>query len=283
MTTVDLAPTPDTTGPDTTGPDATGPVATGGHPRIHPVPLRRVVGVELRKMFDTRSGFWLMASIAITALASTVGMILFAPHDQLTYYAFAKAVGLPMTVILPIIAVLSITGEWSQRTGLTTFTLVPHRHRVILAKVVASVTVGVVSMLFALLVGVVGNLVGPAVVGTDPVWDVTVPHVLTIVLGSLVSLLTGTALGLLFRSSPAALVGYLVLALLLPTVFGLLAASRPGFQDVDPWVDLNRAQAPLFDGTIAGEQWAQIAVATALWALLPALTGLLTLRRSEVK
>ena len=44
-----------------------------------------------------------------------------------------------MTVILPIIAILSVTGEWSQRSGLTTFTLVPHRGRVIPAKVVVAV------------------------------------------------------------------------------------------------------------------------------------------------
>ena len=31
------------------------------------VPLSRIVKVELRKMFDTRSGFWLMASIGILA------------------------------------------------------------------------------------------------------------------------------------------------------------------------------------------------------------------------
>jgi len=164
-------------------------------PGAHQVPLLRVIRVELRKMFDTRSGFWLMASIAIAAVLTTVAMILFAPAEQLTYYAFAKAIGFPMTVILPMIAVLSITGEWSQRSGLTTFTLVPHRTRVIVAKVVASVTVGAASMLFALAVGVVGNVVGTAIAGTEQVWDVTVAHALQIVLGGLMCLLTGTMLG----------------------------------------------------------------------------------------
>ena len=42
-----------------------------------------------------------------------------------------------MTIILPMIAILSVTSEWSQRSGLTTFTLVPHRGRVILAKAIA--------------------------------------------------------------------------------------------------------------------------------------------------
>ncbi len=34
------------------------------------VPMSRLVKVELRKMFDTRSGFWLMMSIAIVVDAS---------------------------------------------------------------------------------------------------------------------------------------------------------------------------------------------------------------------
>ena len=142
----------------------------------HQVPLSRVTRVELRKMFDTRSGFWLMASIVILGVLTTVGTILFAPDADLTYYTFAKAIGFPMTVLLPIIAVLAITGEWSQRSGLTTFTLVPHRNRVIAAKVIASLTVGVVAMLFALVTGVVGNLVGTTIAGTALVWDVSFAH-----------------------------------------------------------------------------------------------------------
>ena len=34
-------------------------------------PVPRLMAVELRKMFDTRSGFWLMVSIAITGVLAT--------------------------------------------------------------------------------------------------------------------------------------------------------------------------------------------------------------------
>jgi ABC-2 type transport system permease protein len=91
---------------------------TGRRTEITPIPLSRVIRVELRKMFDTRSGFWLISSIAITGLLATIATIAFAPDDQLTYYNFAKAVGYPITIILPMVALLSITSEWSQRSGL---------------------------------------------------------------------------------------------------------------------------------------------------------------------
>ncbi len=192
---------------------------------IPQVPLSRVIRVELRKMFDTRSGFWLIASIVIAGLVATVATILFAPDKDLTYYTFAKAIGFPMTVVLPMIAILSITGEWSQRSGLTTFTLVPHRSRVIKAKAISSVAVAVASMLFAFVLGVVGNLVGTAIAGTSLVWDVSFAEGVNILLGNLLCLLTGTMLGMLIRSSAGALVAYFVYSLLLPTL-----SAPPGHQ-----------------------------------------------------
>jgi ABC-2 type transport system permease protein len=250
---------------------------------VPPVPLARVVRVELRKMFNTRSGFWLMASIVITALLTMVATVLFAPAEDLTYYTFAKAIGFPMTIVLPMIAILSITGEWSQRTGLTTFTLVPHRRRVLLAKAIAAVAVGAAAMVFALAVGVVGNLVGTAIAGIDPVWDVSAAEMVNIVLGGLLCLLMGTMLGVLVRSSAGAMVAYFVIALVLPTIAGILSASEEWFVDVQPWVDPNWARSFLFEGTLTGEQWAQVGVTTAVWLVLPALLGLRLVMRSEVK
>ena len=253
------------------------------HRPVQAIPLGRVVRVELRKMFDTRSGFWLMASLVIVGVVATIGTILFAPDDQLTHNTFAAAIGFPMTIVLPIIAILSITGEWSQRTGLTTFTLVPHRRRVLLAKAISSVAVGAAAMVFALAVGIVGNVAGTAIAGTDPVWDVSAAEAVNIVLGSLLCLLTGTMLGILVRSSAAALVAYFVMALVLPTVAGILTASEEWFADVQPWVDPNWARSFLFEGTLTGEQWAQVGVTTAVWLVLPALLGLRLVMRSEVK
>jgi hypothetical protein len=90
-------------------------------------------------------------------------------------------------------------------------------------------------------------------------------------------------LGILFRSSPVALVAYFVTSSLLPTVFGLLATNEAGFGDLQRWVDLNYAQSFLFEGTLTGMQWARLAVATTLWLILPALLGLRLVMRSEVK
>jgi hypothetical protein len=247
------------------------------------VPLSRTVRVELRKMFDTRSGFWLIASIAITGLIATIATIAFAPDSDLTYYTFAKAIGFPITLLLPMVALLSITSEWSQRTGLTTYTLVPDRKRVVLSKTISSVTVAIASMLFAFVIGAVGNVVGSTIAGTSMVWDVSIGNALTIVLGNLTCLLTGTMIGMLVRSSAGGLVTYFVLTLVLPTLSGILATSQEWFANLQPWVDLNYAQSFLFEGMHTGAQWAHIAVTVLIWIVLPGIVGIRVVMRSEVK
>lgn len=248
------------------------------------IAFRRVLHVELRKMFDTRSGFWLMVSVAALSVVATVAVIAFAPEDQITYESFATAIGLPLSVVLPMIAILAITSEWSQRSGLTTFTLVPSRGRVIGAKATATFLVGVVSMVVAFAVGALGNLAGSAVTGVDPVWNVSLSAVPQIVLGNLVGMAVGFALGVVLRSSPAAIVGYFVVSFVMPGILVLLAEVREWFADLQPWVDWNTSQVTLFDGaTDTAREWAMLATTCAIWIAVPLAVGLFFLRRSEVK
>ena len=125
------------------------------------IPFTRIVGVELRKSFDTRSGLWLLISIGLAALVTTGAVIAWAPTDEFRYSQFTLAIGMPMSIILAIITVLSVTAEWSQRSGLTTFTLVPHRGRVMLGKALSACLVAVAATGVAFAVGALGNLAGP--------------------------------------------------------------------------------------------------------------------------
>jgi len=252
---------------------------------VKPIPLTRITAVELRKMFDTRSGFWLIASIVITSLLAAGGVILWASDVDLTYSTFATAIRFPVVIILPLIAILAVTSEWSQRTGLTTFTLVPHRSRVITAKAISSVGIAIAAMVITFAVGALGNLLGAAVRGSALVWDVSVTQCLYYVLGMVLSLLIGFMLGVLIRASTGAIVAYFILTFLLPTVFGLLATSQHWFHQLQPWVDIQFAQAGLFvfDQSLTGQEWAHIVVTGITWLLIPMLVGLRLVMRTEVK
>ncbi|MFC4784582.1 ABC transporter permease [Nocardioides sp. MAHUQ-72] len=248
-----------------------------------PIPLSRIVAVEARKSFDTRSGFWMLASIGITALLATAAVILWAPDSSLTYDSFAAAIGVPMTIILPMIAILSVTGEWSQRSGLTTFTLVPHRGRTILAKGIVAVAVGVASILVAFAIGAVGNVVGAAIAGVDTTWDLGLDSLLYIVLANVLGLLIGFMLGVVIRNSPGAIVSYFVYSFVLPTLSMVLAANQQWFKDLQPWVDFNYTQSTLFDGGLTGEQWLQLGITGLAWLVIPLAVGVRMVLRSEVK
>ena len=102
--------------------------------RDHRPGLGQLIAVELRKMVNTRSGFWVPIGVALITVA--VAIIASANHGGLdgTFTHVLHKAGLPAAFLLPVMGVLLICGEWSQRTTLTTFTMVPSRWRVIGAK-----------------------------------------------------------------------------------------------------------------------------------------------------
>jgi ABC-2 type transport system permease protein len=267
----------------TSGSTRTRAASPGSTRETRGIPMTRIVSTELRKTFDTRSGFWLLASIAIAAVLASAAVVLFASDADTTYNSFAAAIGVPMTVILPIVAILSVTGEWSQRSGLTTFTLVPNRGRVIFAKALVSVGVGIASILLAAGIGALGNLAGSAIAGVDPVWNLSVADVADIVLANVLGLMVGFMLGVLIRGSAGAIVGYFVYSFVLPTLSMLLASSQHWFHQLQPWVDFNFAQSALYNGTLDAHQWAHLAVTGAIWLAVPTALGVWLVMRSEVK
>jgi ABC-2 type transport system permease protein len=114
-------------------------------------------------------------------------------------------------------------------------------------------------------------------------WNSSLPDLLDIVLGNVLGLLIGFMLGLLIRSSPGAIVAYFVFSFVLPTLSSLLAENAAWFHDKQPWVDFNYAQSALFDGGLSGQEWANLAVTSVIWLIVPLLLGIRLVLRSEVK
>jgi len=253
------------------------------HRKHAPIPFRTVVGVEARKAFDTRSGFWLLVAIAAAGVLATGAVLAFASNRDLTYDNFAGAIGVPMTILLPVVAILAVTGEWSQRAGLTTFTLVPHRGRVIRAKLVVTIAIGVSSIALALAVGAVGNIVATGLKGIDTTWDLSFTTMLYILGADLIGMMTGFMLGVVTRNSAGAIVTYFSYWFVLPTLSMVLADNQSWFEKAQPWVDFSYDQGRLYDGGFSGQDWAQLAVTGTFWLILPLAFGLWRVMRAEVK
>jgi ABC-2 type transport system permease protein len=241
------------------------------------VPFSRHVVVEMRKMFDTRAGKWLMITIVvITALV--VGLLLiFAPDDGKNFEAFLGGTATPQGFLLPVLGVLLVTSEWGQRAALTTFTLEPHRERIIGAKVAAAVLFGIAAIVVAIAVAALATVIA----GVDDMWGAYgFGDLGNFALLQTMGIVQGLAFGMLFLNSAAAIVTYFVL----PIAFNILTSIIEQVRDIQPWIDIGTAQTPLFSGEgLTGEEWAQVGTTTLIWIVLPFAVGAWRMLHAEVK
>src|SRR5689334_3961706 len=148
------------------------------------VPFSRLVKVELRKMLDTRAGMWLL--IATALLTGLVLVIFLINADDKSFVNAMQASATPQGILLPVLGILLVTSEWSQRTAMVTFTLEPHRGKVLWSKVTAAVLLGLAAVVLALVVASVVTAVG----GTSDAWhDASLQLILQYVVLQLLSVL----------------------------------------------------------------------------------------------
>jgi hypothetical protein len=232
----------------------------------------RLTMVELRKMVDTRAGFWLQLVVAILTLAIVILVCIFGETADFVFRDMFSLAILPASILLPVIGILLVSSEWSQRTALITFTLVPKRMRVMSAKVAAGIVLGTGVLAIALVVAVV------AVAAVGGAWTMGVAVFGQICLLVWTSMLQGIAFGAAFMNSATAIVLYFVL----PFVFTALAAI-PAVEDIGRWVNLLETTGPLTEGTLTGTEWARFGVSLLVWLALPLGVGLYRIAKGEIR
>lgn len=242
------------------------------------VPFTRLIRVETRKQLDTRAGRWLL--IAIAAIIATALVIMFFNNGgEHPFGDYLQATTMPMALLLPVVGVLAVTSEWSQRTGLVTFALEPRRMRVGWAKLVSALLVGLTAFVLAVALAVVAHQAAITVRGAEGDWGIAGLALAGAGLFVLLGVAQGVAFGMLLRNTPAAI----VLLFVLPTAWGILGSLVDWAASAARWLDLNVTMQPLFSGSLTGEQWAQLGTSVGVFVLLPLAVGLWTLSRSEVK
>ena len=250
-----------------------------------PVPMSRLAGVEVRKSLNTRAGRWFAASIVGLVLIVLTIYALVAPDSDKNYGDLLSIAGFVLGYFLPILIIMLVTSESSQRNGLVTFTLEPRRSRIVIAKLLAGLMLAAGVMVLAAGMAVIGTLVGIGT-GASPEWGVDANLVFNgFVLANVIAILVGFAIATLLMNTPAAIVAYFVYTFILPTAVGILSALSDGFEKAAPWIDFNTAQLPLFEGDYvpSGEEWAQLAVTGTIWLIIPLTLGIMRLLRIEFK
>lgn len=248
---------------------------------VRPVPFTRLLRTELRKLVDTRSGRWLLVSILVLTVAA-MGVALWLGRgtgtDLLTLLVTANV---PQAVLVPVLGIMTAANEWSQRTALITFTQEPRRLRVMAAKAVAAVLLGLGVLVVSSLVAALAHVASVSVVDGATV-DLAVgwPLVVNLLTLQTLGVLMGVALGALLLSVPLGIVTYF----LVPTLLPLLLMTTSWLREHAAWLDLGTAQSALLgQGWPSGQQWAQLGTTSAVWVLLPLAVGCWRVARREVR
>jgi len=249
-----------------------------------PTPFIRLVQVELRKSYDTRAGFWLLAVIGFLVLL-TEGIVLavVVTQDQaMTYGDFVAAAAFVTSILLPVLGIMLVTAEWGQRTAMVTFALEPRRPLVFLAKAAVGFILTLATIAMALVVGLICNLLYGVLQGPID-WEFGWAGFFGFLITQTFAMLGGFALATLFLNTAAAIVVFFVYRWVLPGLIALGAALMDWFDRLAPWIDFQSAQGPLYDMSLDGDEWAHLVVSGFLWLVLPLVIGIWRVLRAEVK
>jgi ABC-2 type transport system permease protein len=232
--------------------------------------------VELRKMTDTRAGFWLQLSVVGLAVLVVVINALAGHASDHQFMDYFSGTSQGISALLPVLGILLVTSEWSQRTAMITFTLVPQRARVVGAKLLAAVALALVALVVALLLAVIGTALTDPGIGNT--WRLPPGALGQVALYLTATMLIGVAFGaVLLNSAPAIVLYYLV-----PIGFGALGAIH-ALEKPMLWIDQSRAMEHITDRFLSGTEWAHVGTSLALWILVPLLVGLGRIQRSEIR
>lgn len=253
----------------TAPPDQDRPIQPG----FSPIPFTRLLRVEWSKVADTRSARWLIGILALaTAAIELVPLLALGPDDQ-TYSTYLGLPVLVLSTVLPAVAILAVTTEWTQRTVLATFTQEPRRGRVVSAKVVVSVLIGLAGAAFGALVAILAAGIA-TVAGRHPAHDLDPGQFVGYPLFIVVVMLSAVAFAVLVHNTAATIVTYFVLPIAIAIVADYVHA-------VSQWLD----NSTTFDWLMNSE-WsahvAQILTSIGIWVVIPIALGTARTIRREV-
>jgi ABC-2 type transport system permease protein len=248
------------------------PVARSARDRA--VPFGVLARVEWSKATDTRAARWLLAITAAATVLIVLAPLIATGHVDQDFRGYVGFVSTPLAFLVPIVAILTLTSEWTQRTVLTTFTQVPRRGRVLGAKVTAVLALTVVMIALVAAVTFAGLALSSGL-GRDVHLHLGVGLVVGLVLYGLLNTLVGVAFGAALQNSSAAI----VLSLLLPTVMGIVGGLVPTVQH---WFDTSTTFGWVLDGHWSGHVGG-IVTTIAVWIVAPLAIGVVRTLRREVK
>src|SRR4051812_36749086 len=240
---------------------------------LGPIPFTRLVRVEWAKATDTRAARWLLAVVALSTAAMMLAPVLASTSVDQTYTSYLGVAAFALAILLPVVAILMLTGEWSQRSVYTTFTQEPRRIRVVEAKLAASLVLGGGAAVF-------GGVLTAAALGLATASgraleaNLSVGAITGYLLFVLLNVLAGVALGALLQNSAIAIAACFAL----PAAFAVLGRASTL---VSNWIDMSTTWNSVLENDWAGHV-PQISFSIVFWVAVPLAAGVVRTMRREV-
>lgn len=239
-----------------------------------PTGMGRQLRMELRKCVDTRNAhvmlgltmalpviFCVLAAVTATQIESDK---MFAQLTSvITYFG---------TLTFPVVGVMAITGEWSTRAAMSTYTLNPRRGQVIAAKIAA---VTIMSVAVFVWVAALGAITTTLLGYPLPPVPALARYLAVGWFGVAVAVWTGLAFGAAFLNSTAAVASYF----LIPSL-AILITQWDGVSAIQRYVNVIVMQQQLMSGTMPPV--GVVAVNLVVWTLIPLAIGIWRNQVNEV-
>ncbi|MGN6693521.1 MAG: hypothetical protein ACTHN0_05035 [Aquihabitans sp.] len=238
-----------------------------------PIPFARLVRVEWSKATDTRAARWLLALVGLSTAAMVLAAVLAPASFEQTAAGYLRTAAFAMTILLPVVAILLFSGEWSQRSVLTTFTQEPRRIRIVNAKLAVSLALGIGG-------AVVGGVIVAAGIGLASASgrsieaDLTAGAIAGYVLFVLLNVFAGVALGALLQSSAPAIAACFAL----PAACAVLGTASSLIAN---WIDMSSTWNWVLENEWAGHV-PQIVCSVLFWVVIPLAAGIVRTVRRDV-
>ncbi|GAA4522625.1 hypothetical protein GCM10023160_11330 [Brachybacterium paraconglomeratum] len=239
--------------------------------------------IDLRSFLDTRGAAILLtlSALAIAGFAALGGLIQPAvmPGGTSDVEFTFIVIALPLSLIIPVITVMMVAGEWSDKSIQNTLLQRPGRLAVLTSKVLAAAVVFLALMVLSIGFAAAATWVGGELLGDGAVFS-SFEGVLTTQLAIMVAtLLFSAAMAILLQSTVIGLVTAIGVPVVISTAGALaMVFGSEVISDIIRAVDLQTA-AGLFGG---GEATAFELLPLLLLVVVPTVFGIRRWNRREV-
>jgi hypothetical protein len=236
----------------------------------------KLVAIELRKSVNTRSGRFLILGILALAIAALGWKLTHLSDGTQSFDDYLAAASTGVLLILPVIGVMAMTSEWTQRTALTTFTLSPRRIRVQFAKFASAIVLSAVVLSVTAVLALAATAIGGAVDGAGASYAGIGGALAGAYLSTALNVVMGAAFGAVIAQTAVAILVFFVA----PTAWALAGPAL--FKDNANWLDVFGAFGRIAERDLHG-MVPETLTAIGVWVVLPAIAGLWASSRREVK